>query len=144
MEALCAVGGFPSDVIMAEDALVAGRLLMSGWRTAYVAEARVYHSHPFTIAEEFRRYFDNGVYRRREPWLREQFGTALGEGKRFVISELKYLYPQYLYLVPSALVRNIAKAVGYRLGLCESRLGNRWSRMLSNHRSFWDRPTTIR
>jgi len=39
VQQLLEVGGFPSDVIMAEDALVAGRL------TAYVAEAQVYHSH---------------------------------------------------------------------------------------------------
>ena len=57
---------------------------MAGWRTAYVAEAQVYHSHPFTVVQEFRRYFDTGVYHRQEMWLRESFGSPVGEGKRFV------------------------------------------------------------
>jgi rhamnosyltransferase len=142
--ALCSVGGFPSNVIMAEDAVVAGRLLLAGWKTAYVADARAYHSHSFTIAQEFRRYFDTGVYHRRESWLRERFGTPGGEGKRFVLSELKYLTPRYVYLIPLALVRTISKAIGYQLGLRESVLGNKVSRKLSYHRSFWDQPTTSR
>jgi rhamnosyltransferase len=142
VDALCSVGGFPSDVIIAEDAIVAGKLLISGWRIAYAADAQVYHSHSLTIAQEFRRYFDSGVYRRREPWLREQFGTPLGEGKRFVISELKYLWPRFFYLIPLALTRTISKAIGYQLGLRESALGNKWARRLSCHKGFWDRPTS--
>jgi rhamnosyltransferase len=136
---LCAVGGFPSDVIMAEDAVVAGRLLLSGRKIAYVAEACVYHSHPFTIAEEFRRYFDTGVYHCRETWLRERFGTPGQEGNRFVISELKYLAASRFYLVPLALLRTVSKALGYQLGLRTSTLGDKWSRRLSCHKGFWDR-----
>lgn len=140
---LLAAGGFPSDVIMAEDALVAGRLLLEGWKTAYVAEAQVYHSHPFTITQEFQRYFDTGVYHRQESWLRERFGSPGGEGKRFVLSELAYLTPRHLHLVPYALVRTLSKAIGYHLGLRET-LGAAWSKRLSYHKSYWDAATTLR
>ncbi|HEV2647075.1 MAG TPA: glycosyltransferase family 2 protein [Acidobacteriaceae bacterium] len=133
------VGGFPSEVIMAEDAMVAGRLLLAGWKTAYVAEAQVYHSHPFTVGEEFRRYFDTGVYHRQEAWLRERFGDPGGEGKRFVLSELGFLFSRHMYLVPSALLRTVAKAIGYHLGLRESFLGRRWSKRFSYHKTYWDR-----
>jgi rhamnosyltransferase len=132
------VDGFPSDVIMAEDAVVAGRLLMAGWKTAYVSEAQVYHSHSFTIGQEFRRYFDTGVYHRDEEWLREKFGHPGGEGKRFVLSELAYLTPRHFHLVPYALLRTVSKAMGYQLGLRKSALGIRWSRRLSYHKSYWD------
>jgi rhamnosyltransferase len=135
---LQAVGGFPSNVIMAEDAIVAGRLLLAGWKTAYVAEAQVYHSHPFTIGQEFRRYFDTGVYHRQEGWLREEFGDPGGEGKRFVMSELAYLAPHHLHLVPYALLRTASKAIGYQLGFRKSVLGVRWSRRFSYHKSYWD------
>jgi rhamnosyltransferase len=144
VDALCSVGGFPSDVIMAEDAVVAARLLLAGWKTAYVANARVYHSHSFTIAQEFRRYFDTGVYHSRESWLRKRFGMPGGEGKRFVISELRFLFPRYFYLIPLALIRTLSKGVGYQLGLRESTLGNKWSRRLSCHKGFWDKQTTGR
>jgi rhamnosyltransferase len=144
VSALCGVGGFPSDVIMAEDAIVAGKLLMAGWKTVYVAEAQVYHSHPFTIAEEFRRYFDTGVYHRQEAWLRDRFGSPGGEGKRFVLSELAFLTPRYVYLVPYAMFRTVSKALGYHLGLNEAVLGRKWSRKLSYHREFWNDSPIVR
>jgi rhamnosyltransferase len=132
------VGGFPTDVIMAEDAIVAARLLLAGWKTAYVAEAQVYHSHPFTIGQEFRRYFDTGVYHSQAKWLRDEFGDPGGEGKRFVMSELAYLTPRHLHLVPYALLRTVSKAIGYQLGFRKSALGVRWSRRLSYHKGYWD------
>jgi rhamnosyltransferase len=138
VDELLEVGGFPSEVIMAEDAIVAGRLLLAGWKTAYVAEAQVYHSHAFTVGEEFRRYFDTGVYHRQERWLRERFGEPGGEGKRFVLSELAFLIPSHIYLLPYALLRTVAKAVGYHLGLRKSVLGRRWSKKLSYHKTYWD------
>lgn len=138
VEKLQEVGGFPSEVIMAEDAIVAGKLLMAGWKTAYVAEAQVYHSHPFTIGEEFRRYFDIGVCHRRESWLREQFGKPGSEGGRYVRSEFSYLLRRSGHLIPIALLRTITKALGYQLGLYGTWLGRKWSRRLSYHKSFWD------
>jgi rhamnosyltransferase len=137
------VGGFPSDVIMAEDTIVAGRLLMRGWKTAYVAEAQVYHSHAFTLAQEFQRYFDTGVYHRQESWLTEKFGGPGGEGKRFVMSELSYLAHRHVHLLPYALIRTASKAIGYQLGLRKSSLGTEWSRKLSYHKNYWDNLTTV-
>jgi rhamnosyltransferase len=140
---LLEVGGFPSEVIMAEDAIVAGRLLMAGWKTAYVADAQVYHSHPFTAAQEFQRYFDTGVYHREERWLTEKFGSPGGEGKRFVLSELAFLTPHHLHLVPYALIRTVFKVIGYQLGLRKAALGAGLSRRLSYHKGYWDNLTLI-
>jgi rhamnosyltransferase len=142
VEQLLEVGGFPSEVIMAEDAIVAGKLLLAGWKTAYVAEAQVYHSHAFGIGEEFRRYFDIGVCHRREAWLRKRFGTAGGEGWRYILSEFSYLRNGNLQLMPEAVVRTIMKAMGYELGLHGSRVGRQLSRWLSYHKSFWDETVT--
>jgi rhamnosyltransferase len=143
VEALREVGGFPTEVIMAEDALVTGKLLVAGWKSAYVADAQVYHSHPFTIAQEFRRYFDTGVYHKKEYWLTQVFGNPGGEGKRFVMSELAFLAPRHFYLVPRALLRNAAKVLGYKLGLWEDKLGRTWARRLSYHKSYWDSPVPV-
>lgn len=140
---LLEVGGFPSDVIIAEDALVTGKLLLAGWKSAYVAEARVYHSHAFTIADEFRRYFDIGVCHRRELWLRERFGKPTGEGERFVLSEMFYLVHHGPHLIPLALLRTASKALGYQLGLRGSILGRGWSRKLSFHKTFGEKSTAL-
>ena len=134
---LLEVGGFPSDVIMAEDAIVAGKLLLAGWKIAYVAEAQVRHSHSFTLAQEFQRYFDTGVYHSQENWLVEKFGKPGGEGMRFVKSELAYLIPRSLHLVPYALLRTASKAIAYQLGLHKSALGANWPRRLSYHKNYW-------
>lgn len=138
--ALVAVGGFPANTIMNEDTFVAGRLLLVGWQIAYCADARVHHSHDYSVAEEFRRYFDIGVFHAREAWLRERFGVAESEGGRYVRSELRYLAREAPWLIPSAVLRNAAKWAGYRLGCAEGRLPVRLKRELSMHRRYWSVP----
>jgi len=135
--ALIAVGGFPKDAIFGEDTITAAKLLLSGWQIAYVAEAQVYHSHSYTWTQDFKRYFDIGVLHARESWLLREFGSAGGEGGRFVRSELNYLWPRYWWLIPSALIRTALKLTGYKLGRIEKKLSLGWKRRLSMHRSFW-------
>jgi rhamnosyltransferase len=136
-EALLAVGGFPKNVIFGEDTIVAARLLHSGWKIAYVAEAQVYHSHSYTWTQDFKRYFDIGVLHVRENWILQEFGDAGGEGARFVRSELRYLWPQHWWLIPSALIRTALKLLGYRLGKIENRFSLGLKRKLSMHARFW-------
>jgi len=135
--ALDSVAGFPPHVILGEDTMTAARLLLSGWQIAYVADAKVYHSHKYSIWQEFQRYFDHGVLRAREPWLRDNFGSADGEGKRYVMSELKYLWPDHAALVPMALLRTAAKLTAYWLGSHEDILTNGVKRRISMHGFFW-------
>ncbi len=134
---LRAVGGFPSDVILGEDMAVAARLLMAGKRVAYVAEACAHHSHNYTVMQEFRRYFDTGVFHARTPWLLHTFGGAGGEGLRFVRSELTYLWQHAPGWIPSALLRTGAKWFGYRLGRLEKSLPWRFKRWCSMHKAYW-------
>lgn len=136
-EALMAIGGFPSNVIFGEDTITAAKFLLSGWKIAYVADAQVYHSHSYTWTQDFKRYFDIGVLHSRENWLLKEFGAASGEGRRFVTSELEYLWPEYWWLIPSALVRTALKLAGYRLGRSELKLSTGWKRNLSMHPGFW-------
>lgn len=135
--ALLEVGGFPRDVIFGEDTVVAGKLLLSGFKVAYVAEACVYHSHSYTGVQEFRRYFDIGVLHSREHWLIDEFGNATGEGKHFVVSQLKYLRDTDLWQIPSALARIGVKLLGYRLGQIEVHLPLTIKLRLSMHPGFW-------
>jgi rhamnosyltransferase len=134
---LQAVGGFPSDVILGEDMSVAARLLMAGKSVAYVADACAHHSHNYSVMQEFRRYFDTGVFHARSPWLLAEFGSASGEGLRFVRSELVYLWRHAPGWIPSALVRTAAKLIGYRLGCLESHWPLWVKRSCSMHKGFW-------
>jgi rhamnosyltransferase len=135
--ALMTVGGFSPDVIFGEDTLVVARMHRAGWKTAYVADAMVRHSHAYSVAEEFRRYFDIGVLHARESWLVEQFGSASGEGRRFVVSELKHLMKHGVHLVPSAVVRTFAKYLGYKIGRRESGIAPGLKYHLGLNRQYW-------
>jgi len=135
--ALMAVGGFPTNVIFGEDTVVAARMLLAGYKVAYVSEACAYHSHAYSPAQEFRRYFDIGVLHSRESWLLNEFGRAGGAGKHFVLSELHYLLRREPWSIPSALLRTFVKLLGYRLGHMESKLGWQLKRRLSMHPKFW-------
>ncbi|MCU1716170.1 glycosyltransferase family 2 protein [Pseudomonas sp. 5P_3.1_Bac2] len=137
-EALNAVGGFPEDVIGSEDAYVAARLLQSGYAVRYAASAEVYHSHDYRVLEEFRRYFDIGVFYGREQWIRQAFGSAGGEGKRYVLAEIQALREAgALHRVPEVLVRSALKLLGYRLGHLEHHLPVSLKRRISMFPGYW-------
>lgn len=137
-DALEAVGGFPEDVIGSEDAYVAARMLLSGYAVRYAADAEVHHSHDYRLLEEFRRYFDIGVFYGRERWIGEAFGAASGEGLRYVKAELQaVLAAGALWRVPEVLLRTAAKLLGYRIGQGERYLDVGLKRRLSMFPGYW-------
>ncbi|MCK4536811.1 MAG: hypothetical protein KAT93_07350, partial [Desulfuromonadales bacterium] len=103
----------------------------------YCADATVYHSHNYSFVQEFQRYFDLGVFHSREPWIRCRFGQAEGEGKRFVLAQLSFLWGKCPVLIPSALMRTVIKYLGFRLGFCEEYLPNRFKVWLSMQKHYW-------
>lgn len=139
-KALLEVSGFPEHVILSEDMYVAAKMLMAGWKVAYASDARCRHSHNYTLAEEFRRYFDQGVFHSREAWIRQSFGGAGGEGLRFVKSELGFLGLSRLHMWPAAILRNACKLLAYKLGQKEQKLPNGLKKKLSMHKRYWDSP----
>lgn len=54
-ETYLAVGGFDHPIMTNEDMLMAERLLHAGYALAYAGQAAVYHSHRFTLRQEYRR-----------------------------------------------------------------------------------------
>lgn len=136
-QALIDAGGFPNHVILSEDMMAGARLLKQGWKLAYNAEACVYHSHNYSMREEFKRYFDIGAFHSQEGWLIEWLGSAEGEGMRFIRSETGYLLKHAPFSLPSALLRTFAKYAGYRLGRCEKQLPTKIKKRLSMHAQFW-------
>ena len=135
--ALSAVGGFPESLILGEDMVVAARMLQAGWAVAYVAEAQVWHSHGYSVVQEFKRYFDIGVMHQDQAWILRDFGKPEGEGGRFVRSEFAYLKDHAPWLLPSAFIRTLAKYLGYKLGQRSSSLPLSIKRKLSMHRGYW-------
>ncbi len=135
-EALAAVGGFPAKNIVSEDTLVAAKMLQAGWKVAYCAEARVYHSHAYNWGQEFQRYFDIGVFHARQSWIRKRFGGAEREGLRFLRSEIAALRGKPA-LILSALFRLPFRYVGFRAGLFEKFLPLLLKTRFSMQKNFW-------
>lgn len=117
-KALRDIGGFPKHVNFSEDTYVAAKMLLKKWEVYYCAEAKVYHSHNYTIIEEYRRYFEIGMFHGREKWIREVFGKTEKEGRKFIFSEIKYLLKENkIHIIINATLRNICKYIGYRIGI---------------------------
>ena len=53
-EAYLAVGGFDMPIPSNEDMMIAAKFLHAGYALAYMPEAAVYHSHRFTLRQEYR------------------------------------------------------------------------------------------
>ena len=136
-KALKDVGGFPTNTILSEDMYVTAKMLLKNWSVAYCADAKVYHSHNYTIWQEFKRYFDIGVFHAREAWIRETFGKAEGEGKRFVISEAKMIIEKKPLLVFEMFFRDGMKFLGYRLGIREKYIPKNIKKKISMTKGYW-------
>lgn len=137
ISALNKAGGFPKDVIFGEDMYLAAKLLKANYKIAYAADACVYHSHCYTSWQEFKRYFDMGVFHAREPWIRAELGNAEGEGIKFVVSEFKYLLKHAFWRIPEALFRTLLRYTGFRLGLLEKWLPLKLKRLFAMNKGYF-------
>ena len=133
------LGGFPDNTILAEDMYLTAKMILSGYKVAYCAEATVFHSHNYTLKQEFQRYFDTGVFQQEQKWIQQKFGRAASEGKRFVLSELKFLSIKSPLLIPKAILSTLAKLIGFKLGYYYYMLPYKWCKVLSMHKGYWNK-----
>jgi rhamnosyltransferase len=140
LDFLRSIGGFPKHLILGEDACVAAKALIHNKKVAYVADAQVKHSHNYSVFQEFKRYFDIGVFHSTQSWMLKELGAVEGEGVKFAMDQLSYLYIRgnYRWILPSAFT-SIAKYTGYKLGTIHKILGVGISRRLSMYKSYWNR-----
>jgi rhamnosyltransferase len=129
---------FGEHLIACEDVFAGSNLLLHHAKIAYVSEAEVYHSHNYSAVEEFKRYFDIGVFQAKEPWVIEKLGSPEGEGVKYVKSEFHFLLEHKAYhLLPLFVVRNGLKYLGVKLGQRYQLLPQFVVKRFSMHRSWW-------
>lgn len=135
-----AIDYFESNLIFGEDSNAAGKLLEQDGKIAYAADAQVYHSHNYSWSEEFKRYFDVGVFHQRQRWLLDTFGGAGGRGLDYVRSGLTYLWRRRSYsMIGDFMVRVGLKFCGYRLGRFHRMLPRWLAQHLSMNRRWWQK-----
>ena len=137
-EALEKIGWLKDGLINSEDSYAGAKMLLAGYRLAYVAEAEVFHSHSYTVIEEFKRYFDIGVFYHTQKWILDTFGKAEGEGGRYVKSEFRYLLQHRAYhKIPEFFMRNGMKYLGYKLGQNYHRIPQNVIGKITMHPHWW-------
>ena len=85
------LGGFESPVIFNEDMFFAANAIEHGYGVAYAAEAKVVHSHNYTMRQQFHRNFDLAVSQKQHPEIFEQVSSE-AEGMKLVKSTIAYLF----------------------------------------------------
>ncbi len=137
---LARIGYFKEGLIFGEDSWTAGKLLEQGGKIAYTPDAAVYHSHNYRWNEEFRRYFDIGVFHAQSSWLTDTYGGAAQRGTDYIRSGLHYLWSSRSYsMIGDFMVRVGLKFCGYRMGRMHRLLPARAARFLSMNQRWWDK-----
>jgi len=135
-----ATGGFAGDIIMSEDQEWSRRVLLAGWALAYVPEATVRHSHPYTIRAAFRRFFDSGVSAERAylAGARPSAAVLRREAARYAREEVAWLVRSgNAAWLPYAAVYELAKFAGLQLGARHRALPTGLKRRLSAVPAYW-------
>lgn len=131
------LGGFSENLIMNEDMLFAGRLIKSGYKIAYVPEAVVIHSHNYSLRQQFRRYFDIGVFLRKNLETLN-YADPNNVGANFLKEECRYLIRNgYYRWCPYLAGEAVSKFIGYKLGRNYDLLPLSIRRRISMHGHYW-------
>lgn len=114
---LVALGGFPK-INICEDMYVAGKLLLAGKHIAYVSEAEARHSHEPKLEDMWHRYREMGRFQRQNPWIKESFGSAGGEGVRLVKYQAGRVYKEKGIIgIGKILSMDLVRFLAYKAGM---------------------------
>ena len=105
---LLSIGGFPK-TDFAEDMLISAKLILKGKKVYYNAEAKVIHSHPYSIKSEYMRGKQIGKMHKENKWLLQTFGKAEKRGKT-LLNTLCF-YKKILFILQA-----LPKFIGYKVG----------------------------
>jgi rhamnosyltransferase len=133
---------FAEDVLMAEDQEWARRVLLAGLEIVYEPKAVVRHSHAYSLAAAFRRFFDSGASADRGYLSGGAAARAAirSAARAYAAGEVAWLWRtgQRRWL-PYAAVYELAKFAGLQLGARHRRLPRSLKRHLSTRPGYWDR-----
>lgn len=128
---------FPEELRVFEDLGIAKRILDSGWKIVYEPEASVVHSHDHTTVDLFKRYFDIGcTFRQLGIWNQRTQKSMIRELERLVKKKLRHNGHRTGSEAASGIGKDVAKSVGFWLGVHERHLPMAVKRHLSAYQVF--------
>ena len=131
------LGGFRKDTIMNEDMEFVFRAVMNDYKACYAADAAVWHSHDYTLSEQFKRYVDIGVFFANNPVLKS-YAKNESEGIRYISQAARYLIEngEYAGLI-HLFLDSLARFVGYRMGYRFRKIPVSLLVKISMNRNYW-------
>lgn len=111
------VGGFTPGLNTNEDMEFAARAIMDGKKVAYSHEAKVYHSHNFTLWQVWQRYRQIGKFFAENRWILDtvaQHSNAESTGIKQAINELKYLVYHAPASIPKSTLFSLTKYIAFK------------------------------
>lgn len=113
-----AIGGFDKDILVNEDMKIAAQFIYGGFRIAYVGAAAVFHSHNYSLKQQFTRNFDVAAFMKMNDDLFANV-SATSEGIKMVKWILSRMlkeghFIEALYFVTECAVKLFANKLGAR------------------------------
>lgn len=132
-------GMFRDDVIMNEDMLFCAKLLNSDYSIKYCAKSKVYHSHNYSPAQTFQRYFDIGIFYARHFKDKEclhikSAGSTYSKNLFIHLIKEKQFSEIVFYFVET-----LSKFFGFYIGNFELYIPVNLKKKFSLHKSYWSR-----
>jgi rhamnosyltransferase len=116
---------------------MAAGMIRADYRIAYVADAKVVHSHKYTYLQQFTRNFDLGVS--HNEYVEVFHGVkSESEGIKLVKNTLAYLIEKKkYYLIPELILSSGFKFLGYQMGVRYDILPKDFIVRCSMNKSYW-------
>jgi Glycosyltransferases, probably involved in cell wall biogenesis len=131
------LGGFVKKTVFNEDMLFAGKVINAGYKVAYVAEAKVVHSHNYSGIEQLKRNFDLGVSQARYPDLFNGIPSE-GEGIKLVKATASHILKKHKpWLLLDLVIKSGFKFIGFKLGKSYKVLPKRLILKLTMNKAYW-------
>lgn len=133
------LGGFEFPVIFNEDMFFAAKAVEHGYGVEYAAEACVFHSHNYSVKQQFHRNFDLAVSQTTHPEIFEQISSE-AEGMKLVKSTMKYLCRiGKPYLIWELGWQCVGKYAGFFMGKRYRKLSRKQIMKYTMNREYWKR-----
>ena len=133
------LGGFINHTIFNEDMIYAAKAVEAGYGIAYVADARVFHSHDYSCMEQFHRNFDLGVSQAQHPEVFAAYPSE-SEGIRLVRQTVRHLWKSGARRqIPGVILQSGFKYMGYLLGKHYRYLPRKLVIAMSSNKEYWNK-----
>lgn len=128
---------FDEELIMSEDQQFSRDVIAAGHAVVYQPDSVVRHSHNYSLATCFRRYFDS-VYSLTLIFPRHRLGRTASMGAGYLAQEVGYMARRHARWLPYYGLYSLAKIGGSLAAHVTDWLPTRLVRAISLHRYHWD------